>query len=186
MKMQKSISGLLVAAAITLVSSCGVTYQENGFGGGCHPKSTTQIKTEKPSVANDYSAVSVPQIPAEILNEKSPNIETQNNLPVSGTKLTFTQKIKLVREIKKQIKNAQTNNLKEIQTAISERKTLANKTKIEKKSGLDTSTEGLIRLILLILLALLIVGLLRYLLPSNLVSLLALILLIYLILVYLL
>lgn len=185
MKMQKSISGLLVAAAISLVSSCGVTYQENGFGGGCHSKSTTQIKTEKPTMAMEQTTVSIPQLSAQILNENAVTVETQNNLPVSGTKLTFTQKIKLVRDIKKQLKNVNPNTIKDIKTQLAERKSLSNKIKNDKKSGIDTSTEGLLKLILLILLALLIVGLLQKLLGSGLVSLLALILLIYLILVYL-
>lgn len=185
MKMQKSISGLLVAAAISLVSSCGVAYQENGFGGGCHSKSTTQIKTEKPTMAMEQTTVSIPQLSAQILNENAVTVETQNNLLVSGTKLTFTQKIKLVRDIKKKLKNVKPNTIKDIKTQLAERKSLSNKIKNDKKSGIDTSTEGLLKLILLILLALLIVGLLQKLLGSGLVSLLALILLIYLILVYL-
>ena len=174
---------------IAMLSGCGVKYMENGFGGGCAPHTANlnfldKQETQKLNKINSKTN----QVSNPVELENSPII-TNTNCDSKPCELSAFQKLKLANHVRKIAKNElispKNNPSKQRQNMSFSQKNSELKSIIKsKKSGIDTSTEGLLKLLLLILLAILIVGLLQMLLGSGLVSLLTLILLIYLILVY--
>lgn len=182
--------GVIAGLMITVFGGCGVKYMENGFGGGCGHH-TTSLNTKIHQQNQGHSKIDQSQVQNAFSVETAmSNAITQNQDVKNTQELTMLQKVKLVNKMRKLAKNGlnsdkinlsnQSSNIHFSQKQ-SELKNVLN----SKKSGIDTSTEGLVKLILLILLAILIIGLLHMLLGSWLVNLLILILLIYLILVYL-
>lgn len=189
MKNSVKLSGF-ASLLIAVLSGCGVKYMENGFGGGCAHHTANLNVVNKSNAKNqlqtDSKTVQV-SIPVEL--ENTPII-TNTNCDSKPNELSTFQKLKLANHVRKIVKNElispKNNPSKQRQIMSFSQKNSELKSIVKsKKSGFDTSTEGLLKLLLLILLAMLIVGLLQMLLGSGLVSLLTLILLIYLILVYL-
>lgn len=182
--------GVIAGLMITVFSGCGVKYMEKGFGGECGHHTASQNTTIHQQ-NQGHSKIEQSQDQNLLPVETAISTAITQNQDVKNTQeLTLLQKVKLVNKMRKLAKNGlnsdeiKLSNLSsniQLSQKQSELKNVLN----SKKSGIDTSTEGLVKLILLILLAILIIGLLHMLLGSWLVNLLILILLIYLILAYL-
>lgn len=174
---------MVVGISISLFSGCGVKYIDNGFGGGCEQHHTaksnhTQTSNSKPINALNSSVFEENEVSnSRIVMTKEISLNKNNPIP----KLTLVQKYKLIQNIKRQVKNMP----KSESSDLGKQKIKVSPALKIQKNDFDTSVEGLIKLVLIILLALLILGLINMLLGSGLLNLLVLLLLIYLILVYL-
>ena len=182
--------GVLAGLMITIFSGCGVKYVEKGFGGGCEHHTANLNVTDKSNSKNHDLANSKTEEVSNPVELENSQIITNANSDSKSCELSTFQKLKLANHIRKMAKNEmispKNNSSKQRQNMNLSQKNSELKSIVKsQKSGIDTSIEGLLKLILLILLALLVVGLLQMILGSGLVSLLTLVLLIYLILVYL-
>ena len=182
--MKKSIKLMMVVGiTISLLSGCGVKYIENGFGGGCSQHHTTKLNHSHISNPNSNNQLNIE--PCKENNVSDDKLvffdETSSNKGVAAPNLTLVQKLKLIRNVKQKLKNLPQSE----SSHLGMQKLKAKHAIKTEKKDIDTSVEGLLKLVLIILLALLILGLINMLLGSSLVNLLVLLLLIYLILIYL-
>lgn len=170
-----------------MLSGCGVKYIENGFGGGCSQHHTTKLQHSTQTNPKVSSLANSQEINTVVnTNETQLNEENQlTKLSQSTTKLSFIQKVKLVQQVRKNIQNSPEVNIAKSNILKQDKMVDGHKSFKQMKNGLDTSEMGIIKLVLVILLALLILGLFNRLLGMSLINLLVLLLLIYLIWVYL-
>ena len=174
---------MVVGITISLLSGCGVKYIENGFGGGCAQHHTAKLNH---SHISNHQPVNQSNSTVFKENEVSDSRliftkETALNINGSAPKLTLVQKFKLIQNVKQHIKNIP----KSKSSDLGKHKIKSSHAVKIQKNDFDTSVEGLLKLVLIIVLALLILGLIHMLLGYSLLNLLVLLLLIYLIWVYL-
>jgi hypothetical protein len=174
---------MVVGITISLLSGCGVKYIENGFGGGCAQHHTAKLNH---SHISNHEPVNQSNSTVFQENEVSDSRliftkETALNINGSAPKLTVFKKLKLIQNVKQHIKNLP----KSKSSDLGKQEIKSSQAVKIQKNDFDTSVEGLLKLVLIIVLALLILGLINMLLGSSLLNLLVLLLLIYLIWVYL-
>ena len=174
---------MVVGITISLLSGCGVKYIENGFGGGCAQHHTAKLNH---SHISNHEPVNQSNSTVFKENEVSDSRliftkETALNINGSAPKLTLVQKFKLIQNVKQHIKNLP----KSKSSDLGKREIKSSQAVKIQKNDFDTSVEGLLKLVLIIVLALLILGLINMLVGYSWLNLLVLLLLIYLIWVYL-
>lgn len=182
--MKYSFKFLVVAGfAISMLNSCGVKYIEKGFGGGCGEHHTAKLNHSQ-----GYNHKTVNQLNSLDIKENEVSDskilftnETELNVNVPEQKLTLVQKLKLIQNVKQHIKNIP----KSKSSDLGKQEIKSSQSVKIKKNDFDTSEMGIVKLILVILLALLILGLVNQLLGMPLINLLVLLLLIYFIWMYL-
>lgn len=174
---------MVVGITITLFSGCGVKYIENGFGGGCDQHHTAKLNHSRTSNSNPICELNSPAFKENEVSDLRivSNEEIALNKNNAAPKLTLVQKYKLIQNVKQHIKSLPKSESSDLGK---QKIKSSNALKIQ-KNDFDTSVEGLLKLVLIILLALLILGLIHMLLGSSLLNLLVLLLLIYFIWVYL-
>ncbi len=174
---------MVVGITITLLSGCGVKYIENGFGGGCDQHHTAKMNHSKTSNSNPINQLNIPVFKENEVSDLRivSTEEIALNKNNAAPKLTLVQKYKLIQNVKQHIKSLPKSESSDLGK---QKIKSSNALKIQ-KNDFDTSVEGLLKLVLIILLALLILGLIHMLLGSSLLNLLVLLLLIYFIWVYL-
>jgi hypothetical protein len=174
---------MVVGITISLLSGCGVKYIENGFGGGCAQHHTAKLNH---SHISNHEPVNQSNSTVFKENEVSDSRliftkETALNINGSAPKLTLVQKFKLIQNVKQHIKNLP----KSKSSDLGKREIKSSQAVKIQKNDFDTSVEGLLKLVLIIVLAILILGLIHMLLGYSWLNLLVLLLLIYLIWIYL-
>jgi hypothetical protein len=174
---------MVVGITISLLSGCGVKYIENGFGGGCAQHHTAKLNH---SHISNHEPVNQSNSTVFKENEVSDSRliftkETALNINGSAPKLTLVQKFKLIQNVKQHIKNLP----KSKSSDLGKREIKSSQAVKIQKNDFDTSVEGLLKLVLIIVLALLILGLINMLVGYSWLNLLVLLLLIYLIWIYL-
>ena len=174
---------MVVGITISLLSGCGVKYIENGFGGGCAQHHTAKLNH---SHISNHEPVNQSNSTVFKENEVSDSRliftkETALNINGSAPKLTLVQKFKLIQNVKQHIKNLP----KSKSSDLGKREIKSSQAVKIQKNDFDTSVEGLLKLVLIIVLAILILGLIHMLVGYSWLNLLVLLLLIYLIWIYL-
>ncbi len=174
---------MVVGITISFLSGCGVKYIENGFGGGCAQHHTAKLNH---SHISNHEPVNQSNSTVFKENEVSDSRliftkETALNINGSAPKLTLVQKLKLIQNVKQHIKNLP----KSKSSDLGKREIKSSQSVKIQKNDFDTSVEGLLKLVLIIVLALLILGLIHMLVGYSWLNLLVLLLLIYLIWIYL-
>ena len=174
---------MVVGITISILSGCGVKYIENGFGGGCAQHHTAKLNH---SHISNHEPVNQSNSTVFKENEVSDSRliftkETALNINGSAPKLTLVQKFKLIQNVKQHIKNLP----KSKSSDLGKREIKSSQAVKIQKNDFDTSVEGLLKLVLIIVLAILILGLIHMLVGYSWLNLLVLLLLIYLIWIYL-
>ena len=174
---------MVVGITISFLSGCGVKYIENGFGGGCAQHHTAKLNH---SHISNHEPVNQSNSTVFKENEVSDSRliftkETALNINGSAPKLTLVQKFKLIQNVKQHIKNLP----KSKSSDLGKREIKSSQAVKIQKNDFDTSVEGLLKLVLIIVLAILILGLIHMLVGYSWLNLLVLLLLIYLIWIYL-
>ena len=182
--MKYSFKFLVVAGfAILMLNSCGVKYIEKGFGGGCGEHHTAKLNHSQSSNHNAVNQLNPSDLKEKEVSDSKVAItnETELNVNVPAPKLTLVQKFKLIQNVKQHIKNLP----KSKSSDLGKREIKSSQAVKIQKNDFDTSVEGLLKLVLIIVLALLILGLIHMLVGYSWLNLLVLLLLIYLIWIYL-
>lgn len=168
---------MVAGLAISMLNSCGLKYIEKGFGGGCGDHHTAKLNHSESSNHKSVNQLNPSGLKEKEVSDSKVAItnETELNVNVPAPKLTLVQKLKLIQNVKQHIKNIP----KSKSSDLGKQEIKSSQAVKIQKNDFDTSEMGIIKLILVILLALLILGLVNQLLGMSLVNLLVLLLLIY-------